>query len=157
MKMSLGSKVVFILAAALLVQVGFLWYAVSGAENAATLVMAGFGLAIVSIGVAAAMSGAMISSPLRRMTDSVRSMQSGRDIRVLEETYDEMGDLARSINNLVSSYHSALGEASGGLDRIQVISKELSSVSGGAREAALRQQREASGVVDAIQAMTAAV
>lgn len=157
MKMSLGSKVVFILAAALVVQVGFLWYAVSGADNALTLVMAGFGLAIVSLGIGAAVGGSSISTPMRRMTDSIRSMHSGRDVRMLEETYDEMGDLARAINTLVSGYQTALGEATGGLDRIQVISKELSSVSGGAREAALRQQREASGVVDAIQAMTAAV
>ncbi len=157
MKMSLGSKVVFLLAGALLVQVGFLWYAVSGSENGLTLVMAAFGLAVVSVGVGAAMSGSMISTPMRRMTDSIRSMQSGRDVRLLEETYDEMGDMARAINTLVNNYHTALGEASGGLDRIQVISKELGSVSGGAREAALRQQREASGVVDAIQAMTSAV
>ena len=158
MNMSLKNKFAGMMIALMAVQVGWLFYALSGQEGSGKMIAIGAGLAVVLIGVGIGLANSWLLKPLSDITEKTRTMGVNPESGVKHEEGDgELGQLGRAINLVNDSYSNGIHEVSGAVDRIQVLCKEFSNVSGHDTDSAAMQKREAQGVVDAISQMTGTV
>jgi len=158
MNMSLKNKFALLVGILMVCQLGLLWYALGGQEGAGKMLALGGGLTVVGAVLASIMAGSWVGKPLNSMLEHIKNSDSSRewvDIKIQDGS--EVGELSEAINATMDKTAMSVGELSGCVDRIQVLSKELSNESAGTADGTQRQQREAQSMVDAISAMTATV
>ncbi len=150
--MAAKGKVVAALAVAGAVQFGFLVWAVSGAEGAGTRILVGLVLALAASAIAA-----MMLNEGAGAADDVRFVEAlARGERRLSERLPEMESrpLNQALNRLLGSFQNVFEGVSGNLDRIKVMSRELSKISSGSDSGLESDTRE---VLEVVSSMTAAV
>ncbi len=148
-----NGKIIGIVSAGAAIQLAYLAYAVSGAEN--------FG-SLVGVGVVAAAAGVGLSTVL------LSKQGGGEAIKTFFEKLASGGtlndrisgakpeSLEQLVNTAMTALQDSMGKTSGDLDRVKVMAKEVSNIvrgnSGGAD-----LERDSRDVVDAISHMTSAV
>lgn len=151
--MSAAGRSIAVVTVVGVLQLAYMAWAVSGMEGAGSRILMGFVLALVLVGVAAMMlsrdSGASQAELTflqgllrgdRRLSDRL-PMQDGRA-------------LSAAINQWLDNLQAVFEGVAGNLDRIKVMSRELSKLSGGVDA---NQEDETREVVDVVSSMTAAV
>jgi len=136
-----------------MLQLAYLAWAVSGVEGASTRILMGLVLALILVGVAAMMlskEGSASQSELAFLQGLLRG-DKGLSDRL---PADEGRPLSTAINQWLDNLQVVFEGVSGNLDRIKVMSRELSKLSGSADA---NQEDETREVVDAVSSMTAAV
>ena len=158
MNMSLKNRFILLVGVLMGCQLGLLWFALGGKEGAGTMIAIGAALVVVGVVVVSAVVGMWVAKPIQDMLDHLGNSHSTHDWEDISvQGGSEIGELAVAINSAMDKTAMSVGELSGCVDRIQVLSKELSNESKGTADGTQRQQREAQEMVDAISAMTATV
>ena len=151
--MSAAGRSIAVVAVVGMLQLAYLAWAVSGAEGAGTRILMGLVLALILVGVAAMMlskEGSASQSELAFLQGLLRG-DKGLSDRL---PADEGRPLSAAINQWLDNLQVVFEGVSGNLDRIKVMSRELSKLSGSADA---NQEDETREVVDAVSSMTAAV
>lgn len=150
--MSAMGKSIAALAVSVVVQSGFLIWALSGTEGNGGLIAAGLVLALVAGGI-----GVMMLNQASPPAEDLRFVEALlRGERRLSDRLPELESrpLNRALNRWLENLQKVFEGISGNLDRIKVMSRELSKVSGSADTGLEEDTRH---VVDAVSSMTAAV
>ena|SRR3990167_802534 len=150
--MSAKGKTIAALAVPVVVQSGFLIWALSGTEGNGGLIAAGIVLALVAGGI-----GAVLMGQGKEPAEDLQFLEALlRGERRLSDRLPELESrpLNRALNRWLDSLQKVFEGISGNLDRIKVMSRELSKVSGGADTGLEADTRD---VVEAVSSMTAAV
>jgi methyl-accepting chemotaxis protein len=151
--MSATGKAIAVVAVLALVQLGYLAWAVAGSEGASGLILIGLVVAAVGLGVAAM----VLSQGNAAQQEELRFIQGlVKGERRLSERLPEFEGrpLNAALNQWLDNLHTVFEGVSGNLDRIKVMSRELSKLSAGADNSLEEDTRE---VVDTVSAMSAAV
>ncbi|PCJ45497.1 MAG: hypothetical protein COA99_04755 [Moraxellaceae bacterium] len=136
------------------IQLGFLAYAVSGAENFGGLLGGGFVAAVVSVAIVTVIVG-MQSGAGSAVQTFFEKLAAGGSLNDRMESVQ--GDvLAESVNAAMSSLQDGMSKTAGDLDRVKVTTKEMRNIVN-ANRAGADLERESRDVVDAISNMTSAV
>lgn len=150
--MSAKGKSIAALAVPVVVQSGFLIWALSGTEGNGGMIAAGLVLGLVAAGV-----GIMLLGQGNEPAEDLRFVEALlRGERRLSDRLPELDSrpLNRALNRWLENLQKVFEGISGNLDRIKVMSRELSKVSGSADTGLEEDTRH---VVDAVSSMTAAV
>lgn len=150
--MSAMGKSIAALAVPVVVQSGFLIWALSGTEGNGGLIAAGLVLALVAGGI-----GVMMLNQASPPAEDLRFVEALlRGERRLSDRLPELESrpLNRALNRWLDNLQKVFEGISGNLDRIKVMSRELSKVSGSADTGLEEDTRH---VVEAVSSMTAAV
>ncbi|HEX4938371.1 MAG TPA: methyl-accepting chemotaxis protein [Candidatus Kapabacteria bacterium] len=150
--MSAKGKSIAALAVPVVVQSGFLIWALSGTEGSGGMIAAGLVLGLVAAGV-----GIMLLGQGNEPAEDLRFVEALlRGERRLSDRLPELDSrpLNRALNRWLENLQKVFEGISGNLDRIKVMSRELSKVSGSADTGLEEDTRH---VVDAVSSMTAAV
>jgi len=134
------------------IQLGYLAWAVSAAENTWSLLAGGFVVLLVASGVALG----MLSKGFREddgVSDFLLDVVSGKK-RLDQRLDEETSATALAVNQTMAHFQEVFERFSGNLDRIKVMSRELSKHSGGGSS---RYEREIQEVLEAISSMSVAV
>ena len=149
--MAANARIVGTLAGFGLVQLVYLGWTVSGSDNVVATVGIGLLVALVAGGVAL--------SILSKDTDAdgavhqfLHDVMAGK--KRLDRRVDEESAVARVVNDTMAHFQEVFERVSGNLDRIKVMSRELSKLSG---PSANNIEREIHDVLDAMSSMGAAV
>lgn len=151
-----SGKIVATLAAMVVIQVAYLSWAVSGAENAGTLI----GIGIV-VGVLVLAVGAMIMSQSagtggqNEAVDLMKGIAAGN--RQFSDRLSQDGPaLNQALNGLLNRVQELVEPSAGDVDRIKVMVKELSNLMAGSASSGNLDQ-DAKEVLEIVSHMTAAV
>lgn len=150
-------RLVATLGGIVVIQVGYLMWAVSGADGAGKLI--GFGVlvalaacAVGILGLKDVISGA--GDELAQFFEDLTRGQRRLTDRVIANGPDDR--LAIAINKWLGNLQSTLEKINGDIDRVKVMTKELVKLSTD-KATTSRQETDAREVVDAVAHMTAAV
>ena len=156
MSKTVSGKMIATLAVMVVIQVAYLAWAVSGAENAGTLI----GIGVV-VGFLVLAVGAMIMSQSGGMDgqneviELIRGISDGS--RNFTDRLPEEGPaLNQAVNALLSRVQELLERSAGDVDRIKVMVKELSNLMAGNAGSGNLDQ-DAREVLETVSHMTAAV
>ena len=154
MNQSALGKMIATVAAIVIVQVAFLAWAVSGMENAATLIGIGVVVGLLSLAVGAMIIKQSDNSGGGEVSNLLEEIVSGR--KGLSARLPDSDGLNGSVNRLLEMLQHNVERSAADMDRIKVISKELfklmadNSGSGSLEE-------DAKEVVETVSHLTAAV
>ncbi|MDX1692366.1 MAG: methyl-accepting chemotaxis protein [Ketobacteraceae bacterium] len=155
MNNSASGNVIVTLIAIVVIQIGYLAWAVSGADNAGMLVGVG-----VVVGVLAIIVGVLVTRQAAGMSDTgpvqelLAGLVSGK--RKFSDRLPEGPALHNIINRFLSQVEEALERSAGDVDRIKVMTKELSNLLTGS-SASGNLNQDAKEVLETVSHMTAAV
>lgn len=154
MNSSASNKIIATLAAIMLVQVAYLAWAVSGVENAGTLIGVGVFVAVLAVaaGVMILKQDGASSGEAEKLMDGLAKGQRGLSDRLPEEG----SRLHAAINAYLANLQQGVEHSAGDFDRLKVLTKELFSLMGeGADSSDL--QHDAHEVLEIVSHLTAAV
>ncbi|OUS25306.1 hypothetical protein A9Q99_22205 [Gammaproteobacteria bacterium 45_16_T64] len=150
---SASGKTIGMVSAGAAVQLAYLAYAVSDAENMGSLLGAGVIAAVAGVALVTFLSGKDGNGiVLQAFFDKLAAGGSLND-RVADSKDDP---LSNSVNTALSSLQDGMGQAAGDLDRVKVMAKEMRNIVNENRGAG-DLERDSRDVVDAISHMTSAV
>ncbi len=151
--MSASGRAIAAVSVVVLVQLGYLAWAVSGANGAGNLILAGVVLALI----AAAIAVGILAKSDSGQQEELRFLEGlVRGERRMADRLSELGarPVALALNQWLGNLQRVFEDVSGNLDRIKVMSRELSKLSGSGDQSLEADTRQ---VVDAVSSMTAAV
>ena len=151
--MSAKGKSIVALAVLAVVQLGYLGWAVSGTDGATRTVMIGIVIAIVGIFVAAMALGSAGADRAEEQRFLEALLKGDGKLTQRFESAGE-NEFKKLINQWLDRLQGVFEGMSGNLDRIKVMSRELSKLSGSSDHNLEAETRE---VLDAVSSMTAAV
>ena len=156
MNSSASGRLIGILAAIVIVQVAYMGWAVSGAEDAGKLIGIGVVVAILSIVVGAMLINQGASGGSDSATDLIQGVVNGS--RNLSERLPETegNALNSAVNGLLSLFEQSVQRAAGDVDRIKVLSKELFNITSD-NTGSGSLENDAREVVESVSHLTAAV
>lgn len=150
---SANGKTIGIVSAGAAIQLAYLAYAVSDAENMGGLLGVGLIVAAAAVALVIVLSGKEAGGyGLQAFFDKLASGGSLSD-RVTGAKDDA---LSNSVNTAMSSLQDSMGQAAGDLDRVKVMAKEMRNIVNDNKGAG-DLERDSRDVVDAISHMTSAV
>ncbi|MBV1919250.1 MAG: hypothetical protein KUG73_01095 [Pseudomonadales bacterium] len=149
-----NGKIIGIVSAGAAIQLAYLAYAVSGAENFSSLVGVGVVAAAAGVGLVTALVSKQGNASAAAKT-FFEKMASGGSLndRIPGAKEDS---LEQSVNSAMMALQDGMGKTSGDLDRVKVMSKEVGNIvrgNGGGADL----ERDSRDVLDAISHMTTAV
>ncbi|RLU02111.1 MAG: methyl-accepting chemotaxis protein, partial [Ketobacter sp.] len=109
------------------VQVGYLAWAISGSDSMMATLGGGVVVALVMGGIAVALMN-QDSKGEDIISGFLQDVVSGR--KRLEHRLEEQGPTATAVNDIMAHFQEVFERVSGNLDRIKVMSRELSKLSG---------------------------
>ncbi|MBA53622.1 MAG: hypothetical protein CMK89_04140 [Pseudomonadales bacterium] len=125
--MAVSGKVVGALSGFGVVQVGYLAWAISGSDSMMATLGGGVVVALVMGGIAVALMN-QDSKGEDIISGFLQDVVSGR--KRLEHRLEEQGPTATAVNDIMAHFQEVFERVSGNLDRIKVMSRELSKLSG---------------------------
>ena len=125
--MAVNGRVVGALAGFGVVQVGYLAWAISGSESMMVTLGGGIVVALVVGGIALALMN-QDSRGEDTVSGFLQDVISGR--KRLDHRLGEEGQTAQAVNDVMAHFQEVFERVSGNLDRIKVMSRELSKLSG---------------------------
>jgi len=149
-----NGKTIGIVSAGAAIQLAYLAYAVSGAENFGSLVGVGVIAAVAGVGLVTVLVNQQSSgsAAVKMFFEKLASGGTLND-RIPGAKADS---LEQTVNTAMTALQDSMGKTSGDLDRVKVMAKEVGNIvrsnSGGAD-----LERDSRDVVDAISNMTSAV
>ena len=152
--MSSKVKVLVALAVAAVVQLGYLSWAVSGSEGAGSLILWGFIVAALMVGVGWAIAGLGDGQGSQMEIEFLQRLVSGEKRMTDRLSSMENSPLATAINSFMDHFQEVFERASGNLDRIKVMSRELGNLSAAGSNDTSHDTQD---VVNAVSSMSAAV
>ena len=151
-----SGKIIAILAAIVAVQVGYMAWALSGAEDAGKLIGIGVVVGILSIIVGALIFNQSTSGDSSAATELLEGILNGNK-RLSERLPAADGDrLATAINGHLDFLQNSVDRAANDVDRLKVMMKELFKIMGD-NSGSGSLENDAKEVVESVSHLTAAV
>lgn len=149
--MAVNGRVVGALAGFGVVQVGYLAWAISGSESMMATLAGGAVVALVMGGIALVLMNQDAKGE-DTISGFLQDVVSGR--KRLDHRLGEEGPTAQAVNDIMAHFQEVFERVSGNLDRIKVMSRELSKLSGAGGS---NIDREIQEVLEVTSTMGAAV
>lgn len=122
-------------------------------RNVSTLILIG---SIIFGSLLSWISSRGIIRPVANMRDTINAVENNSDLRkrVTADSFDEIGDIGRSINRMLEKFQRLIGEVSQSTLHVASSAEEMSVVTGSTNEGVERQQVQTVQVATAIDHMT---
>lgn len=117
------------------------------------------GVALLITGVVSSLIAQAITKPVKKLTDLITKAATNKDLtlRADIQSTDEFGQMGKSFNNMMSSFHDLIIELTAATSQVASSATELSATTAQTSRGMTQQQDETAQVASAMTEMTATV